>query len=661
MYTKNMQVKIKNILRNLKEVSFMQPIYEAVNNSIEAGATHITLALAPDKNTLFDDSNANDVKPLIDRITVTDNGEGFTKKNIDSFCQYYSDFKISLGCKGVGRFTWLKNFTQVHISSKIKTETGYDVISFLFDKDFDQYNSKSLMDTVKHEEGLLQENETTITFDGLIDNNKRPVLDLEIIKEQVLSHLLPVLTFQKDQKKDIVIDIEEENTQNKVVIDPSSLPVLKTEKFSVTESFTSQKKQYDFELKYSFLKDGKKRKQNFYCAHNRAVSPFSDAKTETVSFNLPGTDSSMMFLCSEYFDELVNDSRNMFEIISDKPDIAAPLSWVDINRALKTHVTDMIEKAYPNIQKENEDKIEQLKADNPHLSAYIERNKAGVGASSAADIINKSKKEFEADKEKSKQELSAALKKAKLKKSQIEDFKQAAAHVEYMATLDLAQYIHFRQQIIEALKELNDRQETQEELFHNMFVQKKFTGVGGAVLDSNLWLLDDKFMTYSYVASDVEYRKIAHELWGRQIEADPDDTRKRPDLFIAFSDKEDAAHRDCVIVEFKAAGASKSEKRKAADEIWDNIGAVKDNFPTIQHIYGYIIMDFENAVGKTFERTALFSPVFTRGEQKIYFAYNTKLDASCFLISTSCLAMDADARNRTFLDVVRGNIRKTHN
>ena len=258
-----MQVKIKNILRNLKEVSFMQPIYEAVNNSIEAGATHITLALAPDKNTLFDDSNANDVKPLIDRITVTDNGEGFTKKNIDSFCQYYSDFKISLGCKGVGRFTWLKNFTQVHISSKIKTETGYDVISFLFDKDFDQYNSKSLMDTVKHEEGLLQENETTITFDGLIDNNKRPVLDLEIIKEQVLSHLLPVLTFQKDQKKDIVIDIEEENTQNKVVIDPSSLPVLKTEKFSVTESFTSQKKQYDFELKYSFLKDGKKRKQNF--------------------------------------------------------------------------------------------------------------------------------------------------------------------------------------------------------------------------------------------------------------------------------------------------------------------------------------------------------------------------------------------------------------
>mgnify|MGYP004508716661 FL=1 len=652
MYTKNMKVEIKDILRNLKDVSFMQPIYEAVSNAVESGSTVITISLAADRNTLFDETDSNDAQPFIERVTIKDNGAGFNDKNIESFCKYYSDLKAEIGCKGVGRFTWLKIFRDVHISSKMITEKGFDLLSFKFDATFDEYNSQKLFDQITHHSEKIQENETIITFDHVLNDNKKIPLDIELIKEDISSNIFPALMIKKDNKDPLIIYIEDEMSGNKTTIDPAQLPNLYTEKFSIAENVTPNKQKISFELKYNFLKDGKKKRQNFYCANNRAVLPFSKIKEDTVAFNLPGTDSSIMFLCSEYFDKLVGDSRNMFECISNEADVYAPLSWKDINNALKTKVTRVIEKSYPEIKQSNEDKIEKLKDDNPHLAEYIERNRSGIGATSVSEIINKSKKQFEYDKEESVKQLCTALRKAKLKKPQIDDFKKAASRIEYMAALDLAQYIKFRQQIIEALKQLNEDKATQEELFHDLFVKKKFSSFKRSVLDTNLWLLDDKFMTYSYVASDTEYSRIADKIWGQQV--DPIDDSKRPDLFIAFSDQETAKYRDCVIVEFKASGASTAEKRKAIAEIWDNMGAVKDNFPNIQHIYGYIVMDFNEVLDKTFERSGQFRPVFSRGNDKLYFGFNPGLNMACFLISTSNLANDADARNRSFLDIIRG-------
>lgn len=54
--------------------------------------------------------------PIIGFI-VRDNGTGFTQENFDSFSLADSDFKRSLGAKGVGRFVWLKAFGEVKIRS----------------------------------------------------------------------------------------------------------------------------------------------------------------------------------------------------------------------------------------------------------------------------------------------------------------------------------------------------------------------------------------------------------------------------------------------------------------------------------------------------------------------------------------------------------------
>jgi len=111
---------IPSIVKNLgKQVKFLQPLYEAISNSLEANATEITVTL-----------HKNDPQLLLkefpdDRVTgfsIMDDGDGFTEKNRKAFCELWTDNKISLGCKGSGRFTWLSVFSNIQIESEIASE-----------------------------------------------------------------------------------------------------------------------------------------------------------------------------------------------------------------------------------------------------------------------------------------------------------------------------------------------------------------------------------------------------------------------------------------------------------------------------------------------------------------------------------------------------------
>ena len=95
------------------------PLFETVINSIQS----------------LEDSNVDDKKIIIDALrsesiqlemngkgnvseenahfesfVVTDNGNGFNTENYGSFLEAYSRLKVKKGCKGIGRFLWLKAF-----------------------------------------------------------------------------------------------------------------------------------------------------------------------------------------------------------------------------------------------------------------------------------------------------------------------------------------------------------------------------------------------------------------------------------------------------------------------------------------------------------------------------------------------------------------------
>jgi hypothetical protein len=109
----NVIVNIETIVEHLsKEMKFLQPVYEAISNSLEAHATNIEI-------TFYKSASLSDEYAKINGFKIVDNGDGFTKKNEDSFNEYLTKNKANLGCKGSGRFTWLKVFDKINITSEL--------------------------------------------------------------------------------------------------------------------------------------------------------------------------------------------------------------------------------------------------------------------------------------------------------------------------------------------------------------------------------------------------------------------------------------------------------------------------------------------------------------------------------------------------------------
>ena len=113
---------VKRLAENFRLTSILE---EAITNSIQAHATEIEIYF----ETLPIDLTEETRKVKI--FSIIDNGDGFTDKNIDSFNHYLSDYKEALGCKGIGRFTYLTICEKV----KFKSYNNGENIEFDFDID----------------------------------------------------------------------------------------------------------------------------------------------------------------------------------------------------------------------------------------------------------------------------------------------------------------------------------------------------------------------------------------------------------------------------------------------------------------------------------------------------------------------------------------------
>lgn len=83
-------------------------LFEAITNSMHANATSIKCYLNSNDSQLTDDTK--EIGSIrVDTIRIIDNGDGLTDENYKSFSKYRTEFKKALGCKGVGRFVFLKN------------------------------------------------------------------------------------------------------------------------------------------------------------------------------------------------------------------------------------------------------------------------------------------------------------------------------------------------------------------------------------------------------------------------------------------------------------------------------------------------------------------------------------------------------------------------
>lgn len=112
-------VNIKRVVENIRaNTTVYTPIVDVVVNAIQAIGIHdgtggkIVIRAERDQQLELDGG-----LPDIIGFYVEDNGVGFTNENRDAFDDLYTDYKITEGGKGFGRFIFLKYFESVHVDS----------------------------------------------------------------------------------------------------------------------------------------------------------------------------------------------------------------------------------------------------------------------------------------------------------------------------------------------------------------------------------------------------------------------------------------------------------------------------------------------------------------------------------------------------------------
>ena len=135
MEKKPLKGELRGIVTVMKEFKSepMFPLFEAIVNSIQGieerfgdtihtdGEIRVEVRRKMDSQMEFSALGIRKEYPIVS-FAVIDNGIGFTQENLDSFETVASAYKIDKGCKGMGRFTWLKAFDRVHIVSVYEEE-----------------------------------------------------------------------------------------------------------------------------------------------------------------------------------------------------------------------------------------------------------------------------------------------------------------------------------------------------------------------------------------------------------------------------------------------------------------------------------------------------------------------------------------------------------
>lgn len=638
------KANIKDIVANLgKDVKFLQPLFEAIINSLEANAKKIRVTIQQDP-TIFDDFSS------IHSFSIEDDGEGFTQKNIEAFSTLWTDNKRQIGCKGSGRFTWLSVFNIIQVDSFLADQNKH--IHINFDLNFD---GQIITDNVE-----VEKNKTIITFSNVTDKfyhrnidgkikDKRYSSDPQKIKQEILNYLLIKLFLLKKQDVDFEISIlcEKSAKENpiEVKISPSDIPNLDYENFSIRSKVNDE--DFLFQLYYLFKTDGANTKRLYFCSNSRATKEY-DSDSLGFSSHLPNKDSFIMMLCSEYFNNKDNDSRNDFTELSflKYATDEIPLLTNDILSETRLVMQRIIRNKYPEIERINVEEENAAIEKNPHLIKYIKENKEIVKSKESLTIA--AQKKFNDEKIKVRNKIEQVLSNNNVSAS---EFEKTINEITDIAYYELGEYIVYRDTIIKALaKTMNT--EAREKVFHDMFMPMKTSNSNDSINDrllSNLWLLDDKYMTYLYASSDKSYKRIAKDL-----NLEPVESLTRPDMCVFLSSNDDTKSKDALIIEFKSAKADLDEKRKALSELPDNVMTLRNDVPNIKTVWSYGITEID----ESFEKSLLgqdYEPLFSNGESKIYYKYLKNANTHVYFIDYQSIIDDALSRNSTFIEILKGN------
>ena len=626
-----MRTVIKRIVKEDISNRTMQKdaLYEAITNSIHANASHIVCRLIGESQRILKEGDMLeiDVKKVI-AIEIEDNGEGFTDSNYESFGKYRTEHKVDLGCKGVGRFVFLKLFSDVIYTSWLKSEQRKKEFKLTFD-----FESDDLIET----EEIVDENKTILSLkNATIDNfgrdrhiDRRMDLNLSEIREDVLLHLIPTLYFCKKEGRGIEIEIIDILSNESVKISNDDIPDFETTEFVVKNDEGAD---ISFAL-HHFVEGGGGKVHAFYCANRRTVCSFESKNFKPQGFK------GILLLESEFLNETIDNFRNDFDIYPVQVDMFHHLSWEIINQELKLIVSKLVHSEIPDVEEKNKAQLQEIQQERPYLVQYIEEEDVKIaGFISKQHIINRAKKRFDQAKEN-------LLKNAGKTKYSDEELNEAIQ----VTQNELVAYIQDRVEVIQRLKTMMGDKEKTEALIHNLLMQKNTEDEDFdyySTKRNNLWLLDDRFTSYSYAASDKMIKDVLEQTGSN-------DDRSKPDLALFFSQEpENKEGLKSVIIEIKSFDDSKqyvNKKMAGITQLLDYVDAFQRK-KQIESIWAFLVTDVDEHFAYKLKRDG-YKPLFSL-KTPIYHRYYEENDASIYVIGAESLIFDAEAKNKVFIDII---------
>lgn len=532
----------------LPKTHALLPLFEAVVNGIqsidarhpeEPGRGRLIVRIHRDQQGAFDIGASSPGRTPLEPITgfsIQDDGIGFTPENMSSFETLDSDYKASIGCRGVGRLLWLKAFDRVEIRSAYYDETGG-------------------LQSRQFKFSVAREVEQDSAPDSFSDAGSEVVLDgfkkefqqsapkmVEAIAREMFEHCIWYF-LRPGGAPDVYVADDDESVRLR--------DYLKELEHSETTSSILVKGRR-FEMLNLRLRTSARNAapRLHWCAANRVV------RDENISGKVPGlygrlTDGGtdeftyVCYLTSNFLDEHVRSDRTDFDLPERIPgdDLVGEPSLDDIRRGVFQEVARLLANPLANAQQAGKERVHQFVTTKAPKYRPLIKHIEAAGITVDPGIKDQ---DLELELHRHMQKIEAEVLTegqavfAQSSGDKPEGYEERLA--KYLETVkefnqsDLANYVFRRRTTLDILEKLiqsngEGRYAREDSIHELLFPMRKDSNEVGADA-SNLWILDERLVFHDYLASDKTFKSIAIA---------EDDSTNRPDVLATRVIGPDAA------------------------------------------------------------------------------------------------------------------------
>lgn len=554
-FTLNIKGQLNSMI--LSESKSLWPLFEAVVNSIHAiedspNSEQGKISIYAQRDELIQGMlDHKNVLGRIESFQITDNGVGFNDDNYLSFNTAYSTFKIKKGCKGIGRFLWLKAFNSVEISSIYQENDNCFRREFTFSPDGvkpEKNNTKIDMQDLK----------TSIILKAfnLPYKNNCPV-ELDVLAKKIIEHCL--LFFISGKCPVITIDdgYSESINLNKY-FDANIKDSLHQDHFRIKDDY--------FVLYHLKVPEGANSHGLHLCANKQEVTTLElknyipDLQKKIFPDNDPIGFYYLGYVTSKYLDDIVNTTRTGFDYDEEGTQISltgtgkgtlvtSALEFV--NLYLAEYISD--------IRKNKKSRIDNFVANDRPTYRYMlnkrpdvyDKIPAGLKDDSLELELHKELQLWETEVKIQAQKLDMAIKNGDCNLSEYQElFDNYWTSITEVSKTYLAEYVTRRKTLLTILENTLTIQDNgrfkKEDAIHSIICPMRHTSDDIDFEEMNLWIIDERLAYHKFLASDKTIKSLPSI-----------DSKSTKELDIAIFDRafafseDDAPLNTITIVEFK--------------------------------------------------------------------------------------------------------------